>query len=58
MARSIEDYARELIGAQAMQIISLRAQLDNALEKIKQLMNEGQGTARPTSDSTESELKE
>jgi len=34
---SPEDYAREMIGRQAMQIIGLRAQLDAAQERIKAL---------------------
>jgi archaellum component FlaC len=32
-----EDYARELIGRQAIQIIGLRAQLDTAQEHIRKL---------------------
>ncbi len=40
MPKTTEDYARDLIGSQALQIISLRAQLDVAQSRIQVLEQE------------------
>jgi len=37
MAKTIDEYAREMIGNQAMAIIQLQTQLAEAQDKIKQL---------------------
>ncbi len=37
MPKTAEDYARDLIGSQAMQIIGLRAQLDAAQSRVRDL---------------------
>ncbi len=50
MPKTAEDYAREMIGSQAMQIIGLRAQLDAAqaqIQKLEKALFEAKGGHEP-----------